>query len=64
MGLMVDQSDDASMTRHGGSLFGYQSNWFAIHSAGVGAVVLTNSDDGFAQTNLFKRKLKLTQRDQ
>lgn len=57
MGLFEDASMGVSVIQHGGSLFGYKSNWFAIPSAGVGAVVLTNSDTGTALTNAVKRRL-------
>ncbi len=57
MGLFEDASKGVSVIQHGGSLFGYKSNWFAIPSAGVGAVVLTNSDVGQALTGAVKRKL-------
>lgn len=57
MGLFENRSDGVSVITHGGSLFGYQSNWYAIPSAGVGAVVLTNSDDGRPLVSALERKL-------
>jgi CubicO group peptidase (beta-lactamase class C family) len=57
MGLEDDASKGVSVIQHGGSMFGYKSNWFAIPSAGVGAVVLTNSDAGYPLTNAVKRRL-------
>jgi CubicO group peptidase (beta-lactamase class C family) len=57
MGLEDDASSGVSVIQHGGSLFGYKSNWFAVPNAGVGVVVLTNSDDGYALTNAVKRRL-------
>ena len=57
MGLSEDASKGVSVIEHGGSMFGYKSNWFAIPSAGVGAVVLTNSDTGYALTEALKRRL-------
>jgi CubicO group peptidase (beta-lactamase class C family) len=57
MGLEDDASSGVSVIQHGGSLFGYKSNWFAVPSAGVGVVVLTNSDTGYALTNSVKRRL-------
>lgn len=57
MGLEDDASKGVSVIQHGGSMFGYKSNWFAIPSAGVGAVVLTNSDTGYALTDAVKRRL-------
>ena len=57
MGLEDDAAYGVSVIQHGGSLFGYKSNWFAVPSAGVGAVVLTNSDEGYALANAVKRRL-------
>ncbi len=57
MGLEDDASSGVSVIQHGGSMFGYKSNWFAVPNAGVGVVVLTNSDDGYALTNAVKRRL-------
>ena len=57
MGLFEDASKGVSVIQHGGSMFGYKSNWFAIPSAGAGAVVLTNSDVGYALANAVKRRL-------
>ncbi|HEU4821757.1 MAG TPA: serine hydrolase domain-containing protein, partial [Qipengyuania sp.] len=57
MGLFEDASKGVTVVQHGGSMFGYKSNWFAIPSAGVGAVVLTNSDTGYALTEAVKRRL-------
>jgi hypothetical protein len=42
---------------HGGSLAGYQSNWFALPGAKTGAVVLTNSDEGVKLLDPFLRRL-------
>jgi CubicO group peptidase (beta-lactamase class C family) len=57
MGLFDDRSNGVSVIQHGGSLLGYQSNWFAIPDAGVGAVVLTNSDSGNVFAGSFGRRL-------
>ena len=57
MGLEDDATYGVSVIRHGGSMFGYKSNWFAIPSAGAGMVVLTNSDTGYALTDALQRKL-------
>jgi CubicO group peptidase (beta-lactamase class C family) len=57
MGLSDDMSSGVSVIQHGGSMFGYKSNWFALPEAGVGAVVLTNSDVGYDLTNALKRRL-------
>lgn len=57
MGLEDDQSDGVSVISHGGSLFGYKSNWFALPGSGVGLVVLTNSDNGYTLANQMERRL-------
>ena len=57
MGLEDDATFGVSVIQHGGSMFGYKSNWFAIPSAGVGMVVLTNSEYGYALADALKRKL-------
>lgn len=57
MGLFEDRTYGVSVVQHGGSLIGYQSNWFAIPEAGVGAVILTNSDSGNALQGAFARRL-------
>ena len=45
------------MINHGGDLAGYHSNVFAIPSAGVAAVILTNSDRGGLLRGPFLRRL-------
>lgn len=57
MGLEDDATYGVSVIQHGGSMFGYKSNWFAIPAAGTGMVVLTNSDSGSALTAALQRKL-------
>lgn len=57
MGLEDDATYGVSVIQHGGSMFGYKSNWFAVPAAGAGLVVLTNSDSGYALTNALQRKL-------
>jgi CubicO group peptidase (beta-lactamase class C family) len=57
MGLMDDRSLGVSVVSHGGDLAGYHSNMFAIPSAGVAAVILTNSDRGGALRGPFLRRL-------
>jgi CubicO group peptidase (beta-lactamase class C family) len=58
MGLEDDATFGVSVIQHGGSMFGYKSNWFAIPSAGVGMVVLTNSEYGYPLADSLKRKLQ------
>ncbi len=57
MGLMDDQTYGISVVHHGGDLIGFHSDWFAIPSAQVGAVILTNSDSGVELRGPFLRKL-------
>ena len=57
MGLEDDRSKGVSVIQHGGSLFGYKSNWFAVPAAKVGVVVLTNSESGYTLTDGVKRRL-------
>lgn len=57
MGLEDDASKGVSVIQHGGSLFGYMSNWFAVPAARVGVVVLTNSERGYTLANGVKRRL-------
>ncbi|HZZ64141.1 MAG TPA: serine hydrolase domain-containing protein, partial [Candidatus Baltobacteraceae bacterium] len=44
MGLMDDEHYGISVIHHGGDLIGFHSDIIAIPSAGVGALILTNSD--------------------
>jgi CubicO group peptidase (beta-lactamase class C family) len=57
MGLMDDRRYGVSVIHHGGDLIGFHSDWFAIPSAGVGAVILTNGDNGPYLRGPFERRL-------
>ncbi len=57
MGLMENRRYGISLIHHGGDLFGYHSDWIAIPSANVGAVILTNSDSGVDLRGPFMRRL-------
>ncbi len=57
MGLMDDRRYGISVIHHGGDLFGYHSDWMAIPSANVGAVILTNADGGAELRGPFMRRL-------
>ena len=46
MGLVVDTEWGVPIVHHGGSLFGYKSDWIIFPEQGVGAVILTNADAG------------------
>ena len=57
MGLMIDDTWGVQVIHHGGDLVGFHSDWFAIPSAGVGAVILTNSDRGVGIRGPFMRRI-------
>jgi CubicO group peptidase (beta-lactamase class C family) len=57
MGLMERQVADVSVVTHGGTLQGYHSNFYLLPDAGIGAVILTNSDAGASMLGPFLRRL-------
>ena len=57
MGLMERQVADVSVVTHGGTLQGYHSNFYLLPEAGVGAVILVNSDAGASMLGPFLRRL-------
>ena len=57
MGLMVDRTYGTPVVHHGGSMIGYKSDMMWLPEHGVGAVVLTNGDPGWAISGNFRRKL-------
>jgi CubicO group peptidase (beta-lactamase class C family) len=60
MGLMEDAVWGVSVIHHGGDLAGYHSDMFAIPDAGVGAVILTNGENGpFLRRPFMRRLLEL-----
>ncbi|MES2898493.1 MAG: serine hydrolase domain-containing protein [Pseudomonadota bacterium] len=46
MGLEVERVSGVDVLTHGGSLLGYKSNFYLLPDSGIGAVILTNSDEG------------------
>lgn len=46
MGLINERTAGIDVVLHGGSMFGYMSNFFLIPESGTGVVLLTNSDEG------------------
>jgi len=56
MGLEVDRSKDVPVVHHGGSLFGYKSDYFFLPEHGVGGVILTNADSGGILLRPFVRR--------
>jgi CubicO group peptidase (beta-lactamase class C family) len=57
MGLEENHHYGVSVISHGGSMGGFKSNWYAIPDAGIGAVLLTNSDNGGMLLGPFQRRL-------
>lgn len=57
MGLVEDATWGVSFIDHGGDIPGYHSDFFVIPSAQVGAVILTNSENGYVMTRPFIRRL-------
>jgi CubicO group peptidase (beta-lactamase class C family) len=57
MGLENDSRSGVNIVHHGGALFGYLSDFMAVPSAQVGAVVLTNSEAGGRLVRAFRRRL-------
>jgi len=57
MALMVDHSDGVTVVDHGGDMGGFHSNMMWWPDQKVGAVILTNSDDGVSLRGPFKRRL-------
>lgn len=57
MGLQIDRDYGVDVVHHGGSLGGYKSDIMMIPSADIGAVLLTNSDNGQMLLRPFMRRL-------
>ena len=57
MGLMSDAAYGVTVVHHGGDLPGYHSDWFAFPDAQVGAVILTNADQGAGIRGPFMRRI-------
>ena len=57
MGLMTDTTYGVTVVHHGGDLAGYHSDWFAFPDAQVGAVILTNADQGGPMRGAFMRRI-------
>lgn len=55
MGLMVNTEWGTPVVSHGGATFGYHSNMFWFPEHNVGAVILTNSGEGFPIPHWFVR---------
>src|SRR5215471_12253385 len=57
MGLSVDRTYAVPVVSHGGSMAGYKSDIMFLPDSGIGAVVLTNSDNGVMMLRPFMRRL-------
>ncbi len=57
MGLGVDRTWGVTVVNHGGSMIGYKSDMLWLPEHGVGAVILTNSDEGNWMLGSFQRRL-------
>lgn len=57
MGLFTNSYWGVPVVHHGGSMGGYKSDIMLVPDAGVGAVLLTNSDQGQALLRPFMRRL-------
>ncbi len=57
MGLIVDHTYGVPVVSHGGSMSGFKSNLYFLPDSGIGAVLLTNSDNGGMLLGPFRRRL-------
>jgi CubicO group peptidase (beta-lactamase class C family) len=57
MGLEVNTKYGTPVVHHGGDMIGFHSDMMWLPEAGVGAVVLTNSNPGWLLRSIFRRKL-------
>ena len=57
MGLSTNDHWGIPIVHHGGSLFGYKSDWIILPDSGTGAVLLLNSDNGGMLLGPFMRRL-------
>jgi CubicO group peptidase (beta-lactamase class C family) len=57
MALMVDRSDGVTVVDHGGDMGGFHSNMMWWPEQKVGAVILTNADEGVYLRGPFRRRL-------
>ena len=57
MALMVDKSDGVTVIDHGGDMGGFHSNMMWWPEQKVGAVILTNADEGVNLRGPLKRRL-------
>ena len=56
MGLGLDYVKGIRVISHGGSIFGYMSDFFFVPDLGVGGVILTNADSGGGVADAVMRR--------
>ncbi len=56
MGLWLEDVKGIRVISHGGSMFGYKSNFFFVPDLGLGGVILTNADSGSGVANAVMRR--------
>ena len=56
MGLWLEDVKGIRVISHGGSLFGYKSNFFFVPDLGLGGVILTNANSGWGVANAVMRR--------
>jgi CubicO group peptidase (beta-lactamase class C family) len=57
MGLFVEREYGVDVVHHGGAMFGYKSDMVWLPAHGVGAVILTNAEEGQLMLGPFRRYL-------
>jgi CubicO group peptidase (beta-lactamase class C family) len=57
MGLMTSNNFGIPVVHHGGSLLGYKSDFIFLPDHGIGAVLLTNAQNGDMLLQPFSRRL-------
>lgn len=57
MGLEEDKTWGVTVVHHGGSMAGFKSDWVLLPDYGIGAVLLTNSDNGGMLLRPMMRRL-------
>ena len=57
MGLEVSTKYGVPVVSHGGSMGGFKSNWYLLPDSQIGAVILTNADNGEMLLGPFSRRL-------
>jgi CubicO group peptidase (beta-lactamase class C family) len=57
MGLMVDKTWGVTVIHHGGSMAGFKTDLIFLPDDGIGAVLLTNADNGQMLLRPFMRRL-------